>query len=115
MTTKNPSEAFRVERMHAMEWIAAIESDDPNVRNRPVEALVERLNVSQLLEVSEDLDRFRRSTSNLYHRVRAGFLLSAIYRYFLPDKLKETCDGVIPFSPQQSILERRFSEAIEAL
>jgi UTP--glucose-1-phosphate uridylyltransferase len=115
MTTKNPSDAVATERMHSMEWIACIESDDPSIRNRSVESLAERLNVSQLLEVSEDLDRFRRSTSNLYHRVRAGFLLSAIYRYFLPDNLKESCDGMIPFSPQQSILERRFSEAIEAL
>ncbi len=115
MKNQNPTHLTGGGSTSPLDWISVIESDDCNVRNRSIESLSKQLNATQLLDISGELERFRRSTTNLYHRVRAGFLLSAIYRYLLPDKLDETCDGVIPFSPQQSILERRFSEAIEAL
>lgn len=96
-------------------WVTVITSDSPEVRNRSIESLAKDLSVDELLSVCEGLDHFRRSTDNLYHRVRAGFLLSSIYRYFLPSKLGECCDGSVPYEAHEEIMERRFSEAIESL
>jgi len=42
---------------------------------------------SALLEAIGALDGFRRTSDNLYERVRAIFFLAAIYRYHLPEKL----------------------------
>jgi len=96
-------------------WVRVITSDSPEVRNRSIESLAKDLSADDLMRVCEGLDHFRRSTNNLYHRVRAGFLLSSVYRYFLPSKLGEECDGSVPYEAHEEIMERRFSEAIESL
>ncbi|XZE32176.1 UTP--glucose-1-phosphate uridylyltransferase [Pirellulaceae bacterium SH501] len=96
-------------------WIETITSEDESVRNRTLEELCENLDATGLLEAAAELDRFRRSATNLYHRVRAHFFLAAIYRYYLPSTFPETSAGLLPYGAYQHILGRRFPEAIDEL
>ncbi|MEZ6146060.1 MAG: hypothetical protein R3B91_11715 [Planctomycetaceae bacterium] len=61
-----------------------------------------------------ELDEFRRRSENLYHRVRALFFLSAIYRFHLPKRLPVDNTGLVPFDAYEHLLERRFQEAIDS-
>lgn len=73
------------------------------------------LDSQALLTAVSELDCFRRGAKNLYHRVRAHFFLSTIYRYYLPKTFPESQAGLLPFEAYQHILERRFPEAIDQL
>ena len=73
------------------------------------------LDSDALLRAVSELDDFRREADNLYHRVRAHFFLSAIYRYYLPKSFPETRAGLLPYEAYQHILSRRFPEAIDQL
>ncbi len=94
------------------ELIEIITSDDADVRDRSLEAFCRGASVGQLLSAAEQLDRFRRHCDNLYHRVRALFFLSAIYRYYLPEKLPAGAHARIPYQGFTDLLNRRFDEAI---
>ena len=96
-------------------WIETILSLDDGIRHRTLESLCSGLNTESLLKALAELDAFRRNASNLYHRVRAHFFLSAMYRYYLPKTFPETQAGLLPFDAFQHILERRFPEAIDQL
>ncbi len=96
-------------------WIDVITSDEEEVRNRSLESLCRNRTVDELLSAADRLDHFWRTTSNLYHRVRAHFFLAAIYRYHLPAILAEASVGLIPFEAHEHILSRRFVEAIDGL
>lgn len=96
-------------------WLETIVSLDEAVRHRTLESLCSGLNTKSLLQAASELDHFRRDTTNLYHRVRAQFFLSAIYRYYLPKTFPESQAGLLPFESYQHILERRFPEAIDQL
>jgi len=96
-------------------WINTIVSDDDAVRHRSLESLCAGLDAEGLLAAAGRLDAFRRRSENLYHRVRAQFYLAAIYRYFLPKVFSETHAGLLEYEAYQHILQRRFSEAIDAL
>ncbi len=58
------------------------------------------------------MDRFRRTSENLYERVRAIFFLAAIYRYHLPARLRPDARTLVPYDGYVCLLERRFEEAI---
>lgn len=90
-----------------------IVSQDSEKRNTSLESLCAGLSLDDLLAQTVDLDRFRRRSDNLYHRVRALFFLSALHRYVIPSHLASDRDGHIPFHGHHHLLERRFSEAIE--
>ena len=96
-------------------WIETILSLDDSIRHRTLEYLCLGLDTESLLHAATELDSFRRDASNLYHRVRAHFFLSAIYRYYLPKTFPESQAGLLPYEAYQHILERRFSEAIDQL
>ncbi len=64
--------------------IETITSEDPAVRDRTAEELLSGREAGELIRLAAELDRFLWRSKNLYHRVRAGLLLSAIYRVFLP-------------------------------
>jgi galactokinase/mevalonate kinase-like predicted kinase len=96
-------------------WIETILSLEDSVRNRTLESLCHGLDVRQLLSAALELDQFRRSTLNLYHRVRASFFLAAIYRFHLPKAFPESQSGLLPYEAYQHILGRRFPEAIDLL
>lgn len=93
--------------------IEIILSEDDQVRNRSLESVCGDATADELLAHITALDQFRRETENLYHRVRALFMLSAIYRYHLPLRLEATQSGLIPFSGYEHLLARRFVEAID--
>ncbi|MEQ1824394.1 MAG: UTP--glucose-1-phosphate uridylyltransferase [Pirellula sp.] len=96
-------------------WIETILSLDESTRHRTLESLCRGLDAQALLDAAQQLDAFRRSTSNLYHRVRAHFFLAAIYRYHLPKTFPESRAGLLPYEAYQHILGRRFPEAIDQL
>ncbi len=93
-------------------FIETITADSDQVRNRPFRSLCEGLSTSELLEACEELDKFRRTSDNLYERVRATLFLYAAHRFFLmqaPD-VEET--GAIPYHGFTCLLDRRFEEAL---
>ncbi len=94
------------------ELIAIITSDDADVRDRSLEAFCRTASADQLRSAAQLLDRFRRDSENLYHRVRALFFLGAIYRYYLPEKLPAGAHSRIPYQGFTDLLNRRFDEAI---
>ncbi|MEM6469525.1 MAG: UTP--glucose-1-phosphate uridylyltransferase [Planctomycetota bacterium] len=93
--------------------IDCIISDDDAVRNQSLESFAANRDGDQLWQAAEALDAFRREESNLYHRVRALFFLSAIHRYHLPPKIVDRPAGRIPFDAYEHLLGRRFLEAID--
>jgi hypothetical protein len=92
--------------------IPIITSQDPFIRNQPLAAICDAADLTELLHEAGELDRFRRSSVNLYDRVRALFFLAAIFRYHLPSKLPADVTGRIPYEGRMHLLNRRFEEAI---
>ena len=89
------------------------------VENRPVdgpvrsfEAWCAAADAPRLLTALEDLETYRRTTGNFYHRVRAIFFLYAIHRFYLPAYLRNQAPGRIPFEGFDHCLARRYEEAI---
>ena len=66
-----------------------ITSSDPATRDSALEARCATLSLDELLAECATLDSFRRTSGNLYDRVRALFFLAAIHRYHLPERLAE--------------------------
>lgn len=83
-------------------------------QDRSLTELCEGLDQQALLAECRALDKFRRETDNLYHRVRALFFLFAIYRFHLPERLEAREAGHIPPAGYQHFLNRRFHEALES-
>ena len=61
----------------------------------------------------EALDRFRRSSDNLYERVRALFFLYAIHRFHISTRPLAASRALIPFAGYTNLLKRRFEEALD--
>lgn len=94
-----------------------ITSSDPAVRDSSLDAFCRSATLDALLRECDDLERFRRTSENLYERVRALFFLSAIHRFHIPDKLSAPGGGgggAVPFEGHEHLLNRRFEEAIDA-
>ncbi|MGZ8900429.1 MAG: UTP--glucose-1-phosphate uridylyltransferase, partial [Limisphaerales bacterium] len=89
-----------------------ITSPDPALRDLSLDAICEELDLRQLLAETDDLEKFRRESTNLYERVRAAFFLYAIHRFHLPLKPGAGQKGSIPFRGYVDLLQRRFPEAI---
>jgi hypothetical protein len=93
-----------------------ITSADPAVRNRSLDAWCGPASAADLLAACAELDAFRRTSDNLYERVRALFFLYAIHRFHLPGKLPPTArpgQGLVPFAGFHLLLNRRFEEALD--
>lgn len=78
------------------------------------EALCRAASRAELERMAAELDAWRRTAPNFYHRVRAIFFLEALHRYFLPPHYPPDQPGRVPFAGHQHSLERRFEEAIAA-
>ncbi|HET6248425.1 MAG TPA: UTP--glucose-1-phosphate uridylyltransferase [Tepidisphaeraceae bacterium] len=98
--------------MHA-HLIRIITSEDPAERDRALDAFARQATLDELLAECDALDRFRRSSDNLYQRVRALFFLYAIHRFHLPLKSGMMLGGHLPFEGYNNLLTRRFEEAID--
>ncbi len=92
--------------------IEIITSPDAAVRDRSLQQVCGAMDIRQLRAAADELERFRRESQNLYHRVRALFLLSNLYRYHLPPRLPAGSWGRIPLDGYQHLLQRRFDEAL---
>src|SRR6202161_2064449 len=90
-----------------------ITAGDPTVRNRSLDAYCRDAGLEDLQRECEALDRFRRSSDNLYERVRALFFLYAIHRFHLPFKRGMRGQAPIPFRGYENLLKRRFEEALD--
>ncbi len=93
--------------------IEIITAQDPDVRNRSLDAYCRSASLDELLAECAALDRFRRQSDNLYERVRALFFLYAIYRFHIPLKAGLAPGGLVPFDGYDNLLKRRFAEAID--
>ena len=72
------------------------------------------MSAEQLLDQCARLDFFRRTSDNLYERVRALFFLYSIYRFHLPLRAAAGIRArAIPFTGYEHLLKRRFEEAID--
>ena len=92
--------------------IAVITASDPALRNQSLDAVCSRFSLDELLQQCAALDAFRRTSENLYERVRALFFLYAIHRFHLSRKLDHAA-SLIPFKGYEHLLQRRFEEAID--
>ncbi len=94
-------------------FIQVITATDTNLRNTPLDDLCRDLSADALLTHCHKLDSFRRGCDNLYERVRALFFLYAIYRFHLPQQLKDRETGHIPFAGFEQMLNRRYPESLD--
>jgi hypothetical protein len=90
-----------------------ITAQNPDVRNRSLDAFCRAAALDDLLAECTALDTFRRRSDNLYERVRALFFLYAIYRFHIPLKAGLKPGGLVPFDGYDNLLKRRFEEAID--
>jgi hypothetical protein len=84
-------------------------------RNQSLDALCREAPIEELLAECHELDRFRRTSDNLYQRVRALFFLYAIHRFHIPLRPSAGKRALIPFAGYSNLLTRRFEEAIDIL
>jgi len=94
------------------ELIQTILSQDDIIRNRPIDILLKNKNMAQLKILSEELEVFRKSSNNLYHKVRASLFLFVIFRYFLQSIKEIPRNGEIPFEGIKFALDRNFEQAV---
>ncbi|MBV8820277.1 MAG: hypothetical protein JO022_18090, partial [Acidobacteriaceae bacterium] len=90
-------------------------ASEPEVRNRSLDAFCQSAGAATLLSECAALDQLRRSSDNLYERVRAQFFLYAIHRFHIPLKPEVNEIGFVPFAATEHLLKRRFDEAIQGL
>jgi hypothetical protein len=96
--------------------VQIITSLDPAVRDQSLAAFAQSASVADLLAEAAALESFRRTSENLYERVRALFFLYAIHRFSLPRLAgsgQVASQGTIPYSGYTHLLERRFEEAVK--
>jgi galactokinase/mevalonate kinase-like predicted kinase len=92
--------------------IETIISRDDNVRNRSITGLLEGKGPDGLLNDASELEEFRKSSDNLYHKVRASLFLHVLYRFYLQEHVEIPQFGIIPFKGVLSLCERDFEGAL---
>ena len=93
-------------------FIKTIISHEPEIRNRPFHELCKGLSAKELILSFKELDEFRKTTQNLYERVRASIFLYAGYRFFLMESPSIPAIGRIPADGFENLLKRNFEKAI---
>lgn len=94
--------------------VQIITAADAATRDLSLDNVCKGLDLPQLLQECEQLEKFRRESDNLYERVRAALFLYAIHRFHIPGKPETPAKGTIPFRGYEDLLQRRFPEAIAA-
>jgi hypothetical protein len=95
------------------ELTTIITSTDPSTRNRSLDSFCRDASLETLLAQCGALEVLRKTSENLYERVRALFFLYAIHRFHLPHKPGVRPTGHLPFEGYAHLLNRRFEEAIQ--
>lgn len=93
-------------------FIETILSKDPLHRNRSFFSMAKAMDSNGLLIAMLELDAFRKTTPNLYDKVRALLFLNAGFRYFLSSDPAFPQTGAIDPAGFESLLSRRFENAI---
>jgi hypothetical protein len=93
-------------------FIKTITASDPEIRNKSFYDMCRELSTAELLDSFLELDNFRKSTHNLYERVRACIFLYAGYRFFLMQAKDVQPVGKIPVDGYEDILKRNYEKAI---
>lgn len=93
--------------------VEIIVATDPTIRNRSLDAFCRTASTPELLAECAALEAFRRTSDNLYERVRALFFLYAIHRFHLPQRHGMQVRSLIPYVGYVHLLQRRFEEAID--
>ena len=95
--------------------VEIITAEAPKVRDRSLDSVCRGAGLAVLLSECAALDVLRRTSDNLYHRVRACFFIYAIHRFHIPLAKNLSPSGMIPYDGYTYLLERRFEEAIDIL
>ncbi len=93
--------------------VEIITADAPEIRDRALDSVCRELSLPDLLAECQALDQFRRTSHNLYERVRALFFLYAIHRFHIPLHDRAAAPAVIPYLGYTNLLKRRYQEAID--
>ncbi|GAB3533884.1 UTP--glucose-1-phosphate uridylyltransferase [Pontibacter brevis] len=93
-------------------FIQTITSSDAAERNRSFFEISRKLSAKELLAALRELDTFRKTTPNLYEKVRAILFLYAGYRFFLMEAKETPAVGKISYAGFEDLLSRRFEHAI---
>jgi UDP-N-acetylglucosamine pyrophosphorylase len=93
-------------------FIETITSTDTAKRNRSFFELGKHLSAKELFTALLELDGFRKSTPNLYDKVRAILFLYAGFRFFLQEDKSTPPAGKIPYAGFEDLLARRFEHGI---
>lgn len=108
-------------------FIETLLGQSPEDFDRSVESLSNRRSLEDLLNDSEALENFWRSTDNLYLRVRALIFLYHLHRFTLPELVSADTIGKagcspsdlepcpIPIEAHRALQSRNFQEAIDFL
>ena len=94
------------------ELIETIVSEDDNLRHRSIHFLLKGKSKDNLFKLVNELETFRKSADNLYHRVRASLFLFVIYRFYLQENKELPICGEIHFNGIKAAYNRDFEEAI---
>jgi len=97
--------------MNGSRFVSIITATAPDERDRSIDTLCRESDLVSLLGEAEALDRFRRISGNLYHRVRALFFLYSIHRYHVPRRVGSRGVSLVPYAGYEHLLSRRFEEA----
>lgn len=92
--------------------LQTITSEEGAVRNRSISHLLQGKSREELIHMANSLESFRKTSENLYHRVRASLFLSVLYRFYLAEADNVRRSGTIPFAGIQAAYERDFERAI---
>jgi len=95
--------------------IEIIISSNPEIRNQSLDSAISGKSTGELLQECDQLEKFRSTSNNLYHKVRALFFLYAIHRFHILTSSKTSSNAITPFKAYEHILNRRFEEAIKIL
>lgn len=95
-------------------FLDTITNPDPKIRDTSFFLLASSLTPAELLHQIEELDQFRKSSSNLYDKVRASLYIYAAYRFFLVDSMEYPTASPICTEGYHNLLERRFEKAIDS-
>lgn len=93
-------------------FIKTITSVDPEIRDLSFQELCKGLSVDGMLQSMKELDDFRKSSANLYERVRACIFLYAGFRFYLMPSPQFPGTGIIPSEGFENLLKRNFEKAI---
>lgn len=93
--------------------VKTIVSEDGTLRNRSINSLLQNKNKNELLELAEGLEAFRKSSNNLYHKVRASLFLFVIYRFYLQVNEEIIPYGKIPIKGVKAAFKRAFEKSID--